>query len=263
MQKEIHVTFTKRIPVWTAIVGVSLFTLPWHIAKIITGSSWVNPHQFAVAIQNGFLKDLNSNIPTPGYENSYLTNETQFWFWFHLSKAFISLILFILIFLYTRELDKNYHFSGSRLLGIIHLTKKIALHTLCFFSFLILAANIQGSIAPLSSIISFLPASKHDYLLSESVQKLRFDLLSSDSNSFASSVLRDFSIYHLTTAVIFGIAALYLFKNLYLSVKNRNFSAMFVAGILGIGFLLLGIANLGTTFHPIPAFDGFLSGFSG
>ena len=260
---KIPATFTKRFPVWTAIVGVSLFTLPWHIAKIITGSSWVNPKQFAVAIQNGFIKDLNSNIPTPGYEKSYLTNETQFWFWFHLSKAFISLILLILIILYTRELDKNYQFSGSRLLALIHKTKKIALHSLGIFSFLILAANIQGSIAPLSSLISFLPANQHDYRLSESVQKLRLDLLNGDQNSFASSVLRDFSIYHLTTTVIFGIATLYSFKNLYLSVKNRNYSAIFVAGILGIGFLLLGVANLGTTLHPIPAFDGFLSSFSG
>lgn len=252
----------KSLPVWTIITGISLFYLPWNIAKFVTGGSWANPNQFAIAIQTGFLKDLNSNISTPGYENSYLTNETQFWFWFHLSKAFISLILFILIFFYTRELDKNYQFSGSRLLGIIHQTKNIALHSLGIFSFLILAANIQGSVAPLSSIISFLPANEHDYRLNESVQKLRLDLLNGDPNAFASSVLRDFSIYHLTTTVIFGIASLYLFKNLYLSVKNRNLSTIFVAGILGIGFLLLGVANLGTTLHPIPAFNGFLSGFS-
>lgn len=252
----------KSLPVWIIIIGICLFGLPWRIAKIITGDTWANPNQFAIAIQSDFLKDLNSNMPTPGYENSYLTNETQFWFWFHFSKAFISLILFILLFLNTRDMDKSYPFSKSRLLGIIHFTKKMALLSLSFISFLILAANIQGSIAPLSSTISFLPANKHDPRLGESVQKLRLDLLKSDSSSFASSILRDFSIYHLTTAVIFGIAALYLFNNLYLSVKNRNFSAIFVAGILGIGFLLLEVANLGTTLHPIPAFDGFLRGFS-
>lgn len=247
------------LPVWILAVGTGFFILPWQISKLISDGTWANPDQFAAAIQSGFLMDLDKNINTPGYGGSFLTTETKFWFWFHLSKAFFALLLLALIILYKKEIKNNGVKLESKLDEIFNGTLRLASNLLALFVFLILCANIQGTIAPLSSLISFLPANNRDPRFNQSISNLRENLQNSESSSFTSSVLRDFSIYHLSIALIFGVVAFYLFKNIYSSTRARNYSSAFGIAVLAIGFLLLGIANMGTGLHPVPAFDGFLS----
>lgn len=248
-----------RLPVWILAVGATLFILPWRISNLISGGNWANPDQFAAAIQSGFLTDLDNNVNTPGYGGSSLTTETKFWFWFHLSKAFFALLLLVLILLYKKEIKNDEVKLEFKQHGIPKGTLRLTTNLIALFVFLILCANIQGSISPLSSLISFLPANIRDSGFNQSVNNLRENLQNIESNSFTSSVVRDFSIYHLSIALIFGVATIYLFKNVYSTTRAKKYSSAFGIAVLGIGFLLLGIANMGTGLHPVPAFDVFLS----
>lgn len=248
-----------RLPIWILAVGASLFILPWRISNLISGGNWANPDQFAAAIQSGFLTDLDNNVSTPGYGGSSLTTETRFWFWFHLSKAFFALLLLALILLYKKEIKNDEVKLEFKLNGIFKGFLRFTSTLIALFVFLILSANIQGSISPLSSLISFLPANVRDSSFNQSVDNLRASLQNSESSSFTSSVLRDFSIYHLSIALIFGVATIYLFKNVYSFTRAKRYSSAFGIAALGIGFLLLGIANAGTGLNPVPAFDVFLS----
>lgn len=250
----------RSLALWILTLNVVLFTLPWRIARIITGSTWDNSEQFANTIQHGFLSDLIENIATPGYGDSSLAVANRFWFWFHLSKASIALSLLVLIFFQLRNVQEKNLLSFTKVRMTARMIEKIGLKSLALFIFLILAANIQGTIAPLSSLISFLPAHQQDTQFVESISGLRKALHSNETNSLASFILRDFSIYHLSIAVVFGLTSILLFKRIYSLARKRNFSSAFGLGLLGIGFFLLGIANLGTGIHPIPAFDAFLSG---
>lgn len=240
--------------------ALSVFYLPWQLAKIITGSVWQNTGEFSKNIQQGLLSDFSNNFSNPGYGSSSLVQETRFWFWFHLTKSLLSIVLLVALF-YTLKLLKTSRVIESKMyLKFIHTFRQLVISFMFLVSFLIVAANIQGTFAPLSSVLSFLPADRYDKPFLKMIEGLKNSLDSNNPNALAIAIIRDFSTYHAVVAIIFCLTSLLLAVLTAKSASHRNYHLGFTYGLFLLGFGLLSIANISTAIHPVPALNGFLSG---
>ena len=252
-------------PYYLGIVMVSslmsVFALPWQLSKIITESTWQNPADFSKSIQEGLSIDLLANYPHPGSGASALAEETHFWFWFHLTKSLLSLVLFFAVLNCLRLLRNLKAIEFKKYLKFLFLGSQLLLSLVMVFSFVLVVSNIQGTFAPLSSAFSFLPANISDQTFMKEIEYLRSSLGSNNPTALASSIAHDFSTYHAVIAVIFFITCIFLMRSVAKSALRRNYYLGLTYGTFLLASVLLAIANIGTAIQPAPALIGFLEGF--
>lgn len=238
-----------------------VFAIPWQLSKMITGSTWQNPTDFSKSIQEGLRIDLLANFPHPGTGASALADETRFWFWFHLTKSLLSLVLFFAVLMCLRLLKNLKATEFKNYLKFFFLSSQLMLSLVLVFSFILVISNIQGAFAPLSSALSFLPADKSDQTFMKEIEYIKSNLGSNNPTELASAIAHDFSTYHAVIAVIFCLTCILLMRLVAKSALLRNYYLGLTYGSLLLGSVLLAIANIGTSIQPVPALIGFLEGF--
>ncbi|GAA4089620.1 hypothetical protein ACFFOS_13910 [Nocardioides kongjuensis] len=125
---------------------------------------------------------------------------------------------------------------------------RVALLALATLAAVVLVANVQGAVAPLSSLLSMLPTQANDLALA-----------SSGTPAFA-ALVRDFSTYHLAMVVLAGAATL---TTAWLAVRAGRRGRRAGAGAAAAAVVVLGVvtlANVSTVAAPEPALVGFLRG---
>jgi hypothetical protein len=123
---------------------------------------------------------------------------------------------------------------------------RVALLALAVVATVVLIANVQGAVAPLSSLLSMVPAGAADLALA------------SDGTPAFAALVRDFAIYHLAmVALAAGAAVLVARLGARAWRHGRRPAAVTAAGAVA----LLGVvtlANITTVAEPEPALRGFL-----
>ena len=246
-----------------ATVGftAAAFLVPWHAASAITGLTWGGPHELADSVGRALVADWASAVPVPGSEgSSALTDPTRFWRWFHVVKAILACgALLVSIVVVTRgyRARRAAPTSAGR---VGWAAVVIGGGLVAALAVILVVANVQGAVAPLSSVLSFLPLSDGGPPLTEAVNALNANIGSGQPTPTATAIVRDFATYHAVVAVLLALTTVLAGITTVRVIGARRWGSTAALAATMTILAVLTIANTGTAFAPAPALQSFLSG---
>jgi hypothetical protein len=125
---------------------------------------------------------------------------------------------------------------------------------------ILVVANVQGAVAPMSSVLSFLPLSGRSPELIDAVTDLNASIGSGHPTSTATAIVRDFATYHAVVAVLLAVVTVLAGVATFRVSRARRWGSVVVLAAVVTIFGVLTLANTSTAFAPTPALRSFLSG---
>ncbi|MFB7475160.1 hypothetical protein [Kitasatospora sp. NPDC056184] len=213
-----------------------------------------------------------------------LERVVDYWLGYHVVKASIAAALLAVLIALGVRLWKAFGQAHERGAGLgagrtaALATAGIAVTALGLASAAAVMANVQGAMAPLSSLLSMLPTHPPHGALADTLDQVRRQLAdypqAGDRTPPAvEALVGDFSLYHLVIAVAAPVVAVALVG---LSVVAWRRSARTAASdrrarrvlrsfgllwaVLSLGFVVLAAANASTAADPAPALLAFFRG---
>jgi len=255
---------------WWALVAAAVgftaaaFVVPWHAASAITGLTWAGPQDLAGSVGHGLVADWASAVPAPGGQaSSALTDPTRFWRWFHVVKALLALAALVPAAVLVTRAGRARRASSSAARRFAWATVTAAGSLVTALGVVLLVANVQGAIAPLSSVLSFLPASGRSPALVDAVTALDASIGSGHPTSTASAIVSDFAAYHAVVAVLLALVAVLVGAATVRVARARRWGSVVALAATVLIVAVLTAANTGTALAPTPALQSFLSGVAG
>ncbi|WP_369640700.1 hypothetical protein [Nocardia sp. JMUB6875] len=193
----------------------------------------------------------------------------DYWFRYHVVKGAIAGALLVALVVLAALLWKA--FVRGAMLGA---AQRIWLATagslvglFAFAALLAVIANIQGAVAPFSSLLPMLPSGADDPQLSAVFDQIRQQLAGDGTTSApVKDMVDDFARYHVAVAVMAAISAI-------IAVSWRKFvraseararrvlcAAGIVSALLGSAAVVLLIANTTAVIHSTSALAAFFNG---
>lgn len=250
----------------TALVLIA----PFRVASAWSGGRYPDLAALRTAVTEGFVRLWNDAGAAPGAD---LAGAAQFWARFHVVKAGLAAALLVALLVLAQRLlhalaDRQG--TAGRRWALVPLV--VAALLLTPLALLVLVANLQGAVAPLSSVLGVLPLHPPSGALAASVEEARYALENGSSTPALEVIRHDFVTYHAAMAALGAVATLALVAAVVV-VRRRRRAADATPGIrrllvvvmlgtvLLAGFLALTTAaNVVTALNPAPALAGFLAG---
>lgn len=262
---EIPAPAARRGVVWFVLAGllpIALVVWPEAVA------GWVSGTHLSVAALPGVVADGFARWLQSGQAASEpLSPAVSFWAVFHVVKAIVAGALLVVSVPVGRRIWGAYarvqsrgHRIGLWLVGVLGAP-------LVPLLLLIVMANVQGAVAPLSSVLTFLPMD------GPAVQQVRSDLASGRATPPVTTMITDFRLYHAVLVAVAVAAVLaVLAATVVLWVRRartprdqRRLRRVLAAGgmltpvmVLFLGVVL--VANLSTVEATAPALALFFDG---
>lgn len=205
--------------------------------------------------------------------NVGLAGAVDYWARFHVVKAGLALVLLVLLFPLGGQIWRAYStaaaFGRALLLGIAGLA-----HAACSaLALIVLVANIQGAIAPLSSALGLMPLGAGDRSLDRVATQIQSDLANGSHSPALETLQSDFARYHFVMAALsvlvvlavtaWAVSLLRRRSRVPREARRQRRVLLLGAGgalILGGFFGLVAAANASTAIDPGPALAGFFAG---
>ncbi|MGW7457507.1 hypothetical protein [Streptomyces sp. NPDC054797] len=204
----------------------------------------------------------------------------DYWFRYHVAKAVIAAVLLVVLVALGVLLWKAFLTAGPLRTGArTALASAGALVTaLALFSLAVVMANVQGAVAPFSSLLPLLEVGAAEGALGDTLGQLRRQLADSlhggDLTSPALEVMvSDFARYHAAMAVIAGGVAVTLVGASVVLWRRRARAASsdrrtrrllgalgVVSALSSLAVLVVAVANTTTAVDPAPALAAFFDG---
>ena len=204
----------------------------------------------------------------------------DYWVRYHLAKAVLAAVLLAVLVVLGRVAWTSYAGAGplTARAKIIFASVGGLIASLTLFASVLIMANLQGAIAPLSSLVSMVPLSDADPVLTGTLGQVRQQLMQpviagSNTNPALDVMIGDFARYHLTMAVIalvasatsVAVSVLAWRRHAGTSRSHRRPRLMLgsvggAAALLALLLILIGVANALTGAHPAPALLAFFDG---
>ncbi|TYB45312.1 hypothetical protein [Actinomadura chibensis] len=262
--------------VLVAALAVAFVFVPWIAAGAGPGGGYDSEGDLRDALRESFVAYWRSGDRdvSPGLERV-----VDYWFRFHLVKGLISaLMLGVLIALGVivwKAFVRADALGAGRRAALASAGVVVSLGAV--FSLVALMANVQGLIAPLSSLMPMVVSGKADPTLTSTLDQIRGQLEASPGAGGHSPALDllidDFARYHAAMAVI---AATVMAAFIALSValwrkfartdrsgrRARRVLASFgaVTVLLSLALVVVTVANTYTAGHSAPALQAFFEG---
>ncbi|KAA0023160.1 hypothetical protein FOY51_09810 [Antrihabitans cavernicola] len=253
---------------------VAVFVAPGALAKAPGGQTF-DEAWLTAALRGAFVEYWNSGgrafSPSMG-------TLVDYWFRFHVAKAAIAAILLAVLLAlglhvwraFLRATDSSY---GRQ----VALAASGVVVTACgLIASAMVMANLQGAVAPFSSLLSMLPFGETNSDLATALGQVREQLHASPTDRIspaAGAMISDFSRYHLAMAVIGAIVAVaFLATSVWLwrqfarmpllEKRTRRVLASFgvFSALLALAAVVLVVANAGTAADSQPALAAFFDG---
>ncbi|TWP45849.1 hypothetical protein FKR81_38310 [Lentzea tibetensis] len=257
----------------TALVA-AFVVAPRYLAAIGSGGGFADQRHFVEALSKAFVEHWRSG----GRDLSPdLARVVDYWIRYHLAKAVIAALLLSVLVTLGVHLWKE--FLRAHGLGA---GKRVALAStgvlvtmLALVSLATVMANVQGVVAPYSSLFPMLTGGAPDHELADTLEQVRRRLADSrDQTQPALDVMiSDFARYHVAMAVIAAIVVIVLIGMTAVSWKRfsrtnssdrrtrrvwRSFGVL--SAMLSLAVIVVVAANATTAADPEPA---LLAAFEG
>ncbi|MFG3530023.1 hypothetical protein ACGF8B_25190 [Streptomyces sp. NPDC047917] len=241
----------------------AVFVVPHMLAANGSEDGFADQRNLIDTVSEEFVRYWNSGdrVLSPGMERV-----VDYWFRFHVAKAAIAVILLIVLAVLGVLLRRAHLRSGgpgpARRAAVA--TAGVVITTLALFSSVIAVANIQGAVAPFTSLLSMLPVGAHHGRLVDTLDQVR-QRLADSLNTGASSppaleaMISDNSRYHVALGVMAMVVAvalialsLVLWKRFLRTGPSdrRTRRALGACGVLSASsslvVIVLAVANLST-----------------
>lgn len=245
--------------VGAALLAVSL--VPWPAASWFVGTQWTHPGSLGRAVAEALVQDWNTGVSSPGTTGSALARPTQFWQVFHVLKAACAIALLVSSVVATSRIWTATTPVRTRIGRLGRLLISQAGVGIGVLGLVLTLANLQGALAPLSSVLGFLPQVATPEL-AQAVAALRDGLRSPTPAPLCAALVADFGNYHLAMAVLGGLASAALAWVSVVAWRRSRPVEGIVLGLAATWFAVVTAANVGTALDPAPALDAFLAGIT-
>lgn len=251
-------------------LAIAVVVLPASVATVWPGSGGQTLPALREALPPAFVQFWAADASTPGAE---LATVVGYWQGFHAVKAAAAGALLLVVILLGVRVWGAYARTehGGRRLALA--AGGIVGAPLGLLALLILVANIQGAIAPLSSVLTFLPTDGSNPAVAATVTQLRESLESGAPTAAASALVNDFRAYHVALVVCaLAVTVGLLVASVILWMRRartprperrlRRVHATFATlfPVLALAFGVLALANLSTALDPAPALLAYFAG---
>ncbi|MEO5610028.1 MAG: hypothetical protein ABIQ61_02785 [Ornithinibacter sp.] len=253
----------------TALLGTLVVLVPFPLASAMSGGRYGDLDALRAGVTNGFVQLWT----TGDGQLDELSATADFWAHFHIVKAALSTVLLVVLCTLLARAWRASTDAGSRgrRWGLAALG--LSASGLAVVSLLVVVANLQGAVAPLSSVLGVLSFAEPSGPLEPVLEQAR-QVVRSGASTPAAEVLRaDFVRYHtvmavlgtaVTLALIGGAVALWR-RHRETARTQQSWRRLLAAGstgmlLLAVAFALVTAANISTATHPSVALLGFLAG---
>ena len=257
-------------------LGAAFVLAPAVLAASAPGGGYAGQPALITAVRTTFIEYWNSG------RRAYppdLARLLDYWTRYHIAKAAIAALLLAVLVILAARLWRAL-LSAPRLTPVrgAALTLSWALAALLAVgSAVLVVANIQGAVTPLSSALSMLPLGSHDAPLRHAVGQVKQGLAVYPGTGGRTApalqvMVSDFGLYH---AVVVGLAAAVTLILIVMSAvswrrrarthssERRTRRVLELAGVssalVALVILVIAMANLGTALHPAPALLAFFN----
>jgi hypothetical protein len=249
-----------------------VFVLPFRLAAIGPGGGFGGVTELRDTVTSGFVHLWSAGT---GEISPDLATAADFWARFHVVKAALAAaLLAVLVALWPRILSRVTRAATvSQWLAATAASAVSAVATV--LALLVVVANVQGAVAPLSSVLGFLPVSGSDPALVAATAEARHALAAGQSAPALDVLVAHFEAYHVAMAWLGGAVTVGLLVGAVLLWRRRarvsrtdrrlRWLLLATAGAtlaLAAFFGVVTAANVSTALHPAPALLGFLQGGS-
>lgn len=206
----------------------------------------------------------------PTKPGSALAQLVAYWQGFHVVKAVAAALLLAVLVVLLFDVWCRYvaaaRLGRRRALGAFGVLGALA----SLVALLILVANIQGAVAPLSSVVSFLPTDGSDPAVVATIDEISAELRSGTTTSVHHALVSDFRLYHAAMVVSAGLTTVLLLAGGITLWRRRSrnenndrglhATAATVMLALALAFGVVAAANLSTVIDPASALLAFFAG---
>lgn len=257
-----------------ALALTSAFVLlPRPVATLLSGAGYGDEHHLTEKVSSAFVGYWRSARQPLTPE---LMQLVDYWRWYHLVKAITAMGLLVLLLLLAARLRTRFTPTD-----VTHAMRRpslgggVAAAVLALFAFVLALANVQGAIAPFSSLLSLLPVTTARGDLATTIEEVRQQAANYPRGSSAAlrMIVGDLTVYHVVVAVISSLTAVAL-VGLAVAWKrsdartgsgdreSRRLRRTFTVGaaIVAASFAVLGFANTTTAVNSPSAVLDFYRG---
>jgi len=255
-------------------LGAAFVLAPAVLAASAPGGGYAGQPALITAVRTTFIEYWNSG------RRAYppdLARLLDYWTRYHIAKAAIAALLLAVLVILAARLWRAL-LSAARLTPVrgaaLALSGALAA-LLAVGSMVLVVANIQGAVTPLSSALSMLPLGSHDAPLSHAVGQVKQGLAAYPGTGGRTApalqvMVSDFGLYHAVVVALAGavtVAAIVMsavsWRRRARSSERRTRRVLELAGVssalLALVVLVIALANLGTALHPAPALLAFFN----
>ena len=246
--------------------AVAFVVAPRSVASQFSGSSFADERDLRSAVRAAFVEYWGSGerILTPG-----MASAVDYWRDYHATKAVFAALLLVVLVALGLAVWRAFLRSGG-----VALASGGVLVTVCALTALVLVmANIQGVIAPFSSLLPMVPIGAADGQTAEALDQVRAQLSGARTTPPLDAMISDFARYHAAMAVIGAVAAVviacttvWLWKR-FASTASSDWLTRRVLGSFGVLSVVISlllivvvVANAMTAADPTPALAAFFDG---
>lgn len=258
-----------------ALLIAAVILTPWPLASVLTSAAYDGPTALGSAVSAGFVHDWATGGSALGAPSSALAEPVRFWQMFHVIKAAESAPLLVSALLLLRLLWSTLADESGRWRRPAVAAGGLVGSAVAFLALLVLVANIQGALTPLSSVLGFLPLDGREPRLAETVAAVSTAVTSGTDGPVRDSLLGDFTRYHAAMTGLGGVATVALAtattagwrwrRTIRPAPRRLRAAATLALCGLALGtlfFAMVTAANVSTLTLPTPAITGFLHGSS-
>lgn len=250
------------------LLTIAIAFLPGTLARVSAGATALTTGNLAVTLGDAFSQWWSTG-------EAALTSEmqqvVQFWQVFHIVKATVAAGLLAVVLLAGAQLLQAY--SGSVRRGRRAMIVVVGILGAAWVPVIlvILLANIQGAIAPLSSVMGLVPMGTP----SEAVLQVREQFANGTTTPVLTVLVDDFRSYHAAMVACSAIAAMVVIVAIAVAGYRRSRLPREVAGLrrvlaalitalslFGLFLVLIVILNMSTVDETAPALAAFFNGGS-
>lgn len=251
--------FAASIALFYAVLVVPAAVAEW------SSANGMAMDRLSGAVSAGFADWVTSGAPIPSEQ---LSSAASFWAVFHLVKAALAAALIVALIPVGRRLWGAYARSESRYRRVpLWVAGVIGAPVLPVLLFVVMA-NVQGAVAPVSSVLTFLGADS-----APATEQIRAQLAAGTTTPVLAALIDDFRLYHavlvvalvVAVVVVIAVTALLWMRRARSPREQRRLRRVLAAGGLIVPMLLpvLGVlllANLSTVEDTAPALAVFFDG---
>ena len=260
--------------VWPSFCAVALvlalFLVPFPAASAWAEGGYRSRADLVDSLSSAFVQFWAAGSGVVGPD---LASPVDFWMRFHVVKAALAAVLIVALWRLSSRTWAAYTSAPSVARRVVTGARAMVTWLVSLVALLVLVANLQGAVAPLSSALGLLPMRTPDPALAETLAQVRHDVVADPNSPTLEALVHDFTVYHavmaglgaLTTAALVATAVVLWRGRSRLTSVSRQGRHLLAAGVVAVVALsgLFGVvtaAKLTTAAPPAPARLGFFEG---